>query len=186
MFEKFKEALDSVLDSASRPDDRDVLRNMRAAVIEAKTSLGLMAEAIEKTANRLQQERTQLADAERRGQLADGIGDKETKEVADQFATKHRERAAVLTRKLSAQQEEFALAQREVAGMKEQLKAARLSQTGSVAEGLDAAWREIESAGGARPETDLSGDLLRHQLDRAEREAAAQSKLEQLKKKMGR
>ena len=75
VFEKFKEALDSVLDSASRPDDRDVLRNMRAAVIEAKTSLGLMTEAIEKTANRLQRERTQLADAERRGQLADGIRD---------------------------------------------------------------------------------------------------------------
>ena len=186
MFEKFREALDSVLDSASRPDSRDVLRNMHAAVIEAKTSLGLMEEAIEKTATRLKRERDQLADAERRGQLAEGIGDKETKEVADEFAAKHRERAAVLERKLAAQQEELVLARREVDGMKEQLKAARLSQTGSVAEGLDAAWREIETAGGARPETDVSDELLKHQLDRAEREVAAQAKLEQLKKKMGK
>jgi hypothetical protein len=46
------------------------------------------------------------------------------------------------------------------------------------------AWREVESAGGARPDTDLRDELLKSDMDRAAREAAAARQLEELKKKM--
>src|SRR2546430_67654 len=46
------------------------------------------------------------------------------------------------------------------------------------------AWRELQRAGGSRPETDLQGDLLQSDLDRTAREAAADRQLRELKKKM--
>jgi hypothetical protein len=54
------------------------------------------------------------------------------------------------------------------------------------ASSVENAWREIESAGGSRPETDVEDDLLRQQFDQAAREARANAQLEALKKKMGR
>lgn len=186
MFEKLREALESALDAATRPDGGQRLRGMHQAVIEAKTSLRLMEEGIEKTAKQLENERAQFKDAERRGQMAKDIGDGETAEIAETFVTKHRERASILERKLVAQQEEFTLAQREVNEMKEQLKSARANLSGPAAAGMDAAWREIESTVGPTSDPDLADEVLRHQFDRAQREAAAQAKLEQLKKKMGK
>ena len=50
----------------------------------------------------------------------------------------------------------------------------------------ETAWREIEAAGGVRPETDVGDELLRSQLDHAAREAEAEARLDALKKKMGK
>jgi hypothetical protein len=44
----------------------------------------------------------------------------------------------------------------------------------------------VGAAGGARPETDVEGELLRSRLERSAREAEADAKLEELKKRMGR
>jgi hypothetical protein len=186
VFEKLREALESALDAATRTDGGQRVRGMHQAVIEAKTSLRLMEEGVEKTERLLVGEQKQLQDAERRGKLARDIGDGETAEIADGYATKHRERASVLERKLKAQLEELALAHREVSEMMEQLKNARANLSGVTAAGVDAAWREMESAVGPGTAPDPSEDVLRHQIDRAEREVAAQAKLEELKKKMGR
>ena len=46
------------------------------------------------------------------------------------------------------------------------------------------AWRDVQSAGGARPGLDLQDELLKSDMDRAAREAAAARQLEELKKKM--
>ncbi|HEY6209762.1 MAG TPA: hypothetical protein VIW28_11925, partial [Gemmatimonadales bacterium] len=46
------------------------------------------------------------------------------------------------------------------------------------------AWRDLQQAGGARPGTDLKDELLRGQMDRAAREAAAEQQLRELKRKM--
>lgn len=143
-----------------------------------------MRAAITKTESRLEAERRQLADAERRGKLAADIDDQETVNVAAVYTAKHRERVTVLERKLQAQREELALGEREFNEMREQLRAAR-ERTGQSTR-LDNAWRTIEEAGGSRPEVDESEELLRSQLNRAAREAAAEDKLKELKKKMGR
>ena len=49
-----------------------------------------------------------------------------------------------------------------------------------------AAWRDLEAAGGVRPETDLEGELLKSDLNRQQMDAAVAAQLEQLKKKLGK
>src|SRR6267378_4959674 len=107
MFERLRDALRTALDAATPPGDlRDLARQMREAVVEAKLAVGETREAVARTERDLTQERQRLADAERRGRLASEIQDQETVTVAERFAVKHRERVAVLERKLAAQQEE--------------------------------------------------------------------------------
>ena len=86
---------------------------------------------------------------------------------------------AVLCEKLDVQRAELSLAERELADMMADLKRVGSSHA-------EAAWREIEKAGGVRPESDLAGELLRSRMDRAAREAQADAQLEALKKKMGK
>jgi hypothetical protein len=181
MFERLRDAINSALDAATRPTDgRELVSGMRDAVIEARAGLEAMREGVDKTEKHLIVERRRLADAKRRGSMAAGIGDQETVEVAELFATKHRERVDVLQDKLEAQRAELALAERELEEMKAQLKKAAGSSQ------VDSAWRELEAAGGVRPATDVQDELLRSQLDRTAREAEAEARLNALKKKMGR
>jgi hypothetical protein len=186
LFERLRDAFRAALDAATPPGDlRDLARQMREAVIEAKVAVQEMREALVRTQGELTLERQRLADAERRGRLAAEIQDQETVTVAERFATKHRERAQVLERKLAAQQEEVALAERDMVEMQGQLKSAEKDR--ATVEGdrsTERAWREVQSAGGARPGMDLQDELLKSQMDRAAREAAAQEQLEALKKKM--
>ena len=154
---------------------------MREAVVDAKVAVAEVQEAIARTEREVGAERQRLADAERRGRLAGEIQDQETVAVADRFAAKHRERLGVLERKVATQREELALAQRELDEMRTQLKAAdQASGAGST----EQAWRDLEEAGGTRPGMDLSDELLKSDMDRAAREAAAARQLEELKKKM--
>ena len=188
MFERLRAAINAALDAATPPEDpRAFLAQMREAVIDARASIEAMRDGVAQTERRLAHERKQLEDAERRARLAAGIEDGETVEVAEQFATKHSERIEVLTQKLVAQQEELALAEREYAEMKTQLKHAERDRvTGDAARHVESAWRNVEAAGGARPETDLDDSILRSRIDRAAREAAAEDQLDELKRRMGR
>lgn len=147
--------------------------------MDAKVAVVEIQEAVVRTEREVELERQRLADAERRGRLAGEIRDAETVSVADRFAAKHRERVGVLEHKLTAQREELALAERELAEMQTQLKSAAVGDANT-----EQAWRDIESAGGARPGTDLRDELLKSDIDRSSREAAAARQLEELKKKM--
>jgi phage shock protein A len=181
MFERLRAAIDAALDAATAPSDkRDVISGMREAVIEAHAALAGLRDGMTRTERELAAEQRNLDDAERRGRLAGGIGDQETVEVAERFVAKHRERVEVLRQKLEAHRAEISLMERELDEMKAQMK--KVAGSSSV----ESAWREIEAAGGARPETDLNNDLLKEQFDRAAREAHANAQLEALKKRMGR
>lgn len=181
MFERLRDAINAAIDAATpESDGREMVAGMRAAVIEARAGLGAMRQGVEDTEKRLVVERKRMQDAERRGRMAADIGDHETAEVAERFSQKHRQRVEVLEDKLAAQRAELALAERELEDMRSQLK--RVAGSSHV----ESAWREIESAGGARPETDVHDELLRSQLDRAAREAEAEARLDALKKKMGK
>src|SRR6266571_4547747 len=135
---------------------------MREAVVEAKLAVRDGREALARTQRELGEERQRLADAERRGRLAAEIQDAETVEVARRFAAKHGERVGVLDRKLAALTAELALSERELAEMQAQLARAER----------------------ARPATDVRDELLKAEMDRAAREAAADRQLKELKKKM--
>ncbi|HLQ59107.1 MAG TPA: hypothetical protein VK113_06300 [Gemmatimonadales bacterium] len=151
---------------------------MREAVVDAKVAVREIQEAVARTEHELVLERQRLADAERRGRLAGEIQDAETVSVADRFATKHRERLGVLERKLANQREELALAQRELDDMQAQLKTAERDRPAMEAR------RSVQEAGDARAGVDLQDELLKSDMDRAAREAAAARQLEELKKKM--
>lgn len=158
---------------------------MREAVIDAKVALEEIREAVTRTERELALEQQRLADAERRGRLAREIQDAETVTVAERFAAKHRERGGVLERKLATQREELALTEREVAEMQNQLTAAARDRPAMEADrSTERAWRDVQGAGGARPGTDLQDELLKSEMDRSAREAAASRQLEELKKKM--
>jgi len=181
VFERLRAAIDAALDAATSPQDkRDIVSGMRDAVIEAHAAVSGLREGLVRTEQELAAEQRSLKDAERRGQLAKDIDDQETVDVAERFVTKHRERMNVLEQKLEAQKAEIVLMDRELTEMKAQMKKVAGSSS------ADNAWREIESAGGTRPETDVKDELLKHQFDRVAREAEADAQLDALKKRMGR
>jgi hypothetical protein len=188
MFQRLREALERALAAATPPEDlREITGRMRAAVIEQKAAARAMREALEQAEQLLAGERAQAETAERRRILAEGISDQETVAVADRFIAKHRERIAVLERKVGAEREELALAERDLTEMTAQLQEAVRRQPADVAgASREEAWRGLGEAGMSRPETDLEGEMLKSRLEHAAREAAADAKLEELKKRMGR
>lgn len=186
MFERLRDALRAALAAATPPGDlRELTRQMREAVVDAKVAVEEMRAALVRTEAELSVERQRLADAERRGRLAAEIQDQETVQIAERFTGRHRERVGVLERKLAAQREELALAERELGEMHAQLKSAE-GPGAAAAASAERAWREVQAAGGARPGVDLQDDLLKADMDRVARERAADEQLDLLKKKLGK
>ena len=183
LFERWRNAFQAALDAAGPGDVREAAARMREAVIEAKVGVREIRDAVSRAEAELAAERQRLADAERRGRLAGEIQDKETVEIAERFAARHRERVDVLERKAAAQRDELALAERELGEMQSQLERAAKGQAGAGGS-VEQAWRDLEAAGGTRPGTDLKDELLRANIDRTQREAEAQRQLDELKKRM--
>ena len=186
MFERLRDALKAALDAATPPPNlRELVHGMREAVVEAKVAVRELRDALARTEQELAIHQRDLADAERRGRLAAEIQDQETVEVAERFAAKHRERVAVLERKVSAQRDELALAERELGEMETQLRNAAQGRGGAEAErSTEQAWRDLQAAGVERPGVDPQDAQLRFDIDRAAREAEAERKLAEIKKKM--
>ena len=182
MFERLRAALDAALAAATPGQDlRDLAGRMRNAVVELKAAVGKMRDDLANTERQLEVERRHRDDAKRRGKLAEGIWDQETVTVARQFVTKHTERITVQEQKLSAQRSELELAERELGEMTERLRSVDRDRPANAK-----AWRDIETAGGTRPGTDMADELLKNSMDRQAREAAAEAQLRELKKKMGK
>jgi hypothetical protein len=188
MFEKLRDALERALAAATPPPDLgEIASRMREAVIEHKALVrGLQAE-LAKAEELLSHQKSELATAERRRALAAGIKDEETVGVAQKFIAKIGERVVVLEKKVLVQRDEIALAEKELAEMTAQLQeAARHNPKLTSERSAEAAWQGLGRAGMDRPETDLEGELLKGRMERAAREAQADAKLDELKKKMGR
>ncbi len=188
MFKRLREALEAALASATPPEDLFALAGrMRAALVEARAGLSQLHEAQDKTERELAALRREIETAERRRALAADIQDAETVAVADGYLAKHRERAVVLERKAAAQREEIALEERDVAEMTAQLEEVMKRRGGVEAERSSAeAWASLGRAGVDRPELDAEHEALKAKMDRAAREAEADAKLEELKRRMGK
>ncbi len=188
VFKRLRDALEAALASATPPEDLfDLAGRMRVALIEARAGLGRMREDLEKTERELAAVQGEMGTAERRRALAAEINDAETVQVADGYIARHRERALVLERKAGAQREEIALAERDVAEMSGQLEEVTKRRGTIDAERSSAgAWASLGRAGVDRPELDAEQEALKARMDRAAREAAADAKLEELKKRMGK
>ncbi|MEP6572026.1 MAG: hypothetical protein ABJD11_04995 [Gemmatimonadota bacterium] len=173
-------------DHTPAADARGFASGLQAALLEAKVAVGVMRDALAASERELELERKQLEDAERRGRLAAAIPDAETVQIAERFAERHRARSEVLGRKIAVQRDELSMAERELGEMNAQFRAAKQGTVNGVRPEQEAAWRDLQAAGGARPETDVEDALLRNRMDRAMHEAAADAQLEHLKKKMGK
>jgi hypothetical protein len=188
VFARLRDALERALAAATPPEDLgEIASRMREAVIEQKAGVRAMQEALAQAEALLAHHQGELATARRRRELAAGIADAETVAVAEKYIAKTGEHVGVLEKKVVAQREELALAERELAEMTAQLQEAARRNPATTAERSAAgAWNALGGAGMDRPETDLEGELLKGRMERAAREAQADAKLDELKKKMGR
>lgn len=180
MFAGWKARLEQLL-AASEVRDRGPA--LRVALVEMRAALATLRAALAPTERELEGERQALADAERRGGLAASIGDQETAELALRFVEKHRVRIEMLERKLGVQRDEIVYAEREIEELTVMIRGLPGAAAAASAE---AAWRELDAAGAARPGTDLDDDLMKQKLTQAQRERAVQEQLDYLKKKMGK
>jgi hypothetical protein len=169
MLDGLKARLERLLAEAGRADGRTRAAMLREALIDARTGIGVMRDALAAVEAELAAERKRLDDAERRGRLAAEVPDPETVAVAERFAAKHRERVTLLERKLALQRDELAIAEREEAQISVEFRAAR--------SGTD---RVI------RPVPEPEDDHLEYETDQRAREAAVEAQLAYLKKKLGK
>jgi rubrerythrin len=166
-FDGFRRSFDDLLSRATKPEERrNVAARMRETLVQAKVGLGEMRDALNVARERLGAEERELETVRRRKQLAENIKDRETVDVATRYEQMHAERVEVLRQKVSAQAAELALAERDVASMSAELRAAIGGGDMPPAAAIDE--EGAESAASRR----------------AAREAEATRRLEELKKRM--
>jgi hypothetical protein len=184
VFDSFRQSFDELLARATRPEERRLVASrMRDTLVQAKVGLQDLREGLEKTKQRLVVEEKELETVRRRKQLAEGIGDRETVDIAAKYQEMHVERVEVVRQKLMVQAAELALAERDVQSMTDELKAVMAGTEPSGAApslGTDAG---LESEAG--PLRDEINSLGRERA-RADREADATRRLDELKRRMGK
>ena len=169
--EELRARLDRLLSTS--PDRRAQASGLHDALVELKVATAENRDALAAAERELVTEREHLANAERRGKLAAGIGDAETERIAGVYASKHQERIGLLERKIAVIRDELAFIEREYQSMAAQLKQARTGVDPlPVPDPLEQSEREF--------------DALRYNAERAAREEAARQQLEALKKKLGK
>jgi len=180
VFEGLKARLDRLFREHTSANPRAYAAGLRDALLEAKLGLTAMREGCVATERELEAERNQLTAAERRGRLAGELPDPETVTVAQRFAARHRERVIVLERKLAVQRDELVLAERELQEMMAEYRSASGGQPAAAS--IDAAWRDLESAGATRPTSEE--ELFAAEADRRRRDRAVEEQLAYLKRKL--
>lgn len=161
---------------------------MREALVHAKLAVNEMRVALTATEQRLRGEQTELDTVRRRQGLAADIGDHETVTIAERFAAQHAERVSVLESKRMVQQQELALAEREYELMAADLRRV-MSGLAPEASSADAvAAREVDALLGDEllPADDPLAAPPPSRRTRSEREADAEARLADLKRKLGR
>lgn len=193
MFDELRDSL-RALSSRLDPDERRRMSSgMREAMVHAKLAVNEMRAALTATEQRLRSEQTELDTVRRRQGLAADIGDHETVAIAERFAAQHAGRVTVLESKRMVQQQELALAEREYESMSADLRRV-MSGLAPEASGTEAssaeaaAAREVDALLGDEPLP--SDDPLAapppSRRTRSEREADAEARLADLKRKLGR
>ncbi|HEY9225380.1 MAG TPA: hypothetical protein VIP11_01955 [Gemmatimonadaceae bacterium] len=170
---------------ATRPEERRaVAARMKDTLVQAKMGLEDMRDGLEKARRRLAGEEKELDTVRRRKALAEGINDQQTVDIAVKYEQMHAERVEVLRQKVSAQEAELALAERDVESMSAELKAvlSGTSAHGPAAPALDASDDVDAAASELRDEI----DSLHRARANADREADAARRLDELKRRMGK
>ena len=179
MFENLRRSLRDLLD-ASPAQGGASLAQMRDTLVQARVGLGEMRQGVEESRLALTAKERELETVRRRKGQAQAIGDTETIRVAERYEAELMLRIEVLTRKLGAQQDELALAEREVSEMTAELRRAIGGVTPAPAVGAIDPLADEQSAA-----LDELAALERAR-GRAARDADAEARLAELKRKMGK
>lgn len=192
MFESLRKSLDDLLSRSTPPEERrQIVSRMRETLVQAKMGLQDLRDGLAQSKRRLDQERRELDTVLRRKRLAEQINDAETVKLATQYEQLHAERVAVLERKLEAQESELALAERDVSQMMTELRqaASGIPSAGERSNAaVSAAMDEIDSELGSGKDQSVRDEIdgLSRARTRADHEADAARKLEELKRRMGK
>lgn len=187
MFDSFRQTLRDLMDRATPPEERRAgLARMKQTLVTARVGLDDLRGGVVLTRQRLDVEVRELETMRRRKGLAAGIDDAETVALATKYEAHHAERLAVLTRKLEAQEAELAIAERDVAEMTAALKGAMSGAAGGAPPGRDAAFAEAEAAAGDASDIASEIDAMGRARARSEKEADAERRLAELKRRMGK
>lgn len=187
-FEGFRRSFDELLSRATKPEDRRIVASrMKETLIRARAGLDELRDALEKSRQRLVVETKELETVRRRRQLAEGIGDRETVEIAVKYEEMHAQRVEVMQKKVTAEEEELSLAERDVESMTAELKAV-IAGTGQTPAGgtpsIDPG--KDPDLGGTGAALGEEIDSLGRQRARDAREADAARRLDELKRRMGK
>jgi hypothetical protein len=183
-FEGFRRSFDDLLTRATRPEERRVVASrMRDTLVQAKAGLNDLRDGLDKARYRLKVEERELETIRRRKALAEGIRDQQTVDIAAKYEQMHAERVEILRQKVAAEEAELVLAERDVNEMSAELKAV-LAGTDPRAAGstIDSPDISEAEAAGIRDEIDSLGRAR----ERADREADAARRLDELKRRMGK
>jgi hypothetical protein len=183
VFDNLRRSFDELISRATKPEERRAIAaRMKDTLIQARLGLDDMRAGLEKARRQLAAEVRELETTRRRKQLAEGINDKETVDLAAKYEHMHAERVEIMQRKVEAQEAELSLAEREVGSMSAEL---RQVLTGAPMPNVP-------------PPTDADLGLaddptLRDEIDslgraraRQDRDAEADRRLEELKRRMGK
>jgi hypothetical protein len=187
VFDGFRRSFEDLLNRATRPEERRVVAaRMKETLVQARMGLEDLRTGLEKSKQRLAAEERELETVRRRKQLAEGIKDRETVDIAAKYEEMQTQRVDVARQKVAAQTAELSLAERDVTEMAAQLRAvmsgADIGQGASAA--IDPGMETGEQAEGAELGSEI--DSLGRARAAAEREADAARRLDELKRRMGK
>ena len=191
MFEQLRASLRAVIEGSPSPSDRRAaLSGLKEALVHARLGVDDLRGGVESTRAKLAAARAELETIQRRKALAAQINDAETVSVAERFEGLQTERVDVMARKLDAQERELAFAEREVTEMSADFRRA-VAGVGSGSFGGAAARdrtvaAEVDAALGLDGVADETLDAQRRADARTRRDADADARLAELKRRMGK
>jgi hypothetical protein len=187
VFEQLRRSLVELLERAVKPEERRlVVMRMKGTLVQARLGLDDLRDALAQSRRKLELERRELDTVRRRKELALRVQDTETVTVAERFERQHEERARMLEDKIVVQTREVEFAEREVEEMKAEIRTALAGGSpGAGGAPLDDPLADdpLEDAASAKAQSEL--DALARERSRADRDADATRRLEELKRKMG-
>jgi chromosome segregation ATPase len=185
VFDNLRNSFDDLIARATKPEERrTVAARMKDTLVQARMGLDDLRSALDAARRRLTVEEKELETLRRRKQLAEGINDRETVELAAKYEQLHAERVEVLRRKIEAQEAELVLAERDVAQMKAELKAVMSGADPRAAAPPTLDPADDPTASSARLGDEI--DALGRARARADAEADADRRLAELKRNMGK
>ncbi len=183
VFDGFRRSFDELLQRATKPEERRIVASrMKDTLVQARVGLGDLRDGLAKARQRLAVEELELETVVRRRQLAEGINDRETVEIAAKYEQMHNEKVGILWQKVAVQEAELAVGEREVDAMTAELKAVMAGTDVPPVTPIDAPAGE---AGESSPGLGEEIDSLRRARASADRDADAARRLDELKRKMG-